>query len=167
MIKVLLVDDEDNFRIPLARRLNARNYITIDVNNGEDAIKLIRADHDIDVIILDRKMEGMSGEQTLREIKQFRPEVQVIMLTGYGSLDSATEVGRLDAFTYLNKPCDFEELIQRINDARQEKKYAMARHEVPDVPKGSLWKWLNGTHNSRPGLIILGLIILIAAFCVV
>ena len=59
-------------------------------------------------------MQGMSGEQTLQETKQFRPEVQVIMLTGFGSLESAVEVGKMDAFSYLKKPCDLAELIQTI-----------------------------------------------------
>ncbi|MFH1742023.1 MAG: SLC13 family permease [bacterium] len=162
MPKILLVDDEDRFRESLAHRLNLRGYETISVSNGVDAIKAVRSVPNIDVVLLDRKMPEMSGEQTLKEIKAFRPEIQVILLTGYGTMESAVEVGRHDAFTYLQKPCEVDELIRAVEDARQEKVYAMERHEIPPVDEGaSLLTWLKGAHNSRPGLIILGLLVFI------
>lgn len=162
MPKLLLVDDEDSFRQPLSKRLNLRGHETIDVDNGEDAIKHIRSDRDIDVVLLDRKMPVMSGEQVLKEIKAFRPELQVIILTAHGSMDSAMETGRLDAFAYLEKPCDLDELTRVIEDAREAKVHAMSRYEVPHVEKGSFRKWLMGTHNSRPGIILLGIAIFAA-----
>jgi sodium-dependent dicarboxylate transporter 2/3/5 len=162
MPKVLLVDDEDKFRTSLVKRLTLRGYETIDVDNGEDAIKLIRNDTDIDVVLLDRKMPKMSGEQVLKDIKGFRPELQVIMLTAHGSMESAMETGRLDAYSYLQKPCELEDLVKAIESAREDKVHAMARHEVPHVEKGSVWKWLLGSHNSRPGVIILGFLVFTA-----
>jgi len=159
MPKVMIVDDEDSFRIPLAERLKVRGYDSVDVNNGEDAIKIARSDTDIDIVILDLKMPRMSGDQVLRELKVFRPEIQVIMLTGHGSLDSARETGKMDAYSYLEKPCDFDELVKVVDSAREDKVYALARHEIPHVEKGSVWKWLLGSHNSRPGIIILGLLL--------
>lgn len=162
MPKVLLVDDEESFRLPLANRLKLRGYDIVDVGNGEDAIKLARNDSDIDVMLLDRKMPGMNGEQVLKEIRTFRPAIQAIMLTAYGSLSSAMEIGRLEAFAYLEKPCDLDELITVIEAARENKIHAMARHEIPHVEKGSVWKWLVGSHNSRPGVIILALVLFAA-----
>jgi len=159
MSKILLVDDEETFRVRLAERLKMRNYEVLDVDNGEDAIKLARADRDIDVIILDRKMPGMSGEQVLRELHTFRPEAQVIMLTGHASMESAMETGRLEAHSYLQKPCDIDKLIEAVEAAREDKIHAMARHEIPHVEKGSLKKWLIGSHNSRPGVIMLGIVL--------
>ncbi len=159
MPKVLLVDDEDQFRTPLAKRLNLHGYETLDVNNGEDAVKIVRNDRDIDVVVLDRKMPGMDGEQTLKAMKEFRPEIQVVVLTGHGSLVSATEMGKMDAFSYLQKPIEFDKLVEAIEEARQEKVYASARYEVPQVEKGSLWKWLIGSHNSRPLFIFIGFLI--------
>lgn len=163
MPKVLLVDDEDQFRQSLAHRLNLRDYETLDVNNGEDAIKLIRQDNEIDIVLLDRKMPGMDGEQVLREMKNFRPELQIVMLTAHGSMESAMETGRLDAYAYLQKPVEFDDLTRVIDSAREDKVHAMARHEIPHVEKGSFRKWLVGTHNSRPGIIMLGLLL----FCLI
>jgi len=159
MPKVLLVDDEETYRTSLAKRLRLRDFEVIDVDNGEAAIKIARADTEIDVIVLDRKMPGMSGEQVLQDVKAIRPEVQVIMLTGHGSVESAMETGRLEAHSYLQKPCDIDKLVEVIQSARQDKVHAMARHEIPHVEKGSLKKWLIGTHNSRPGVIMLGILL--------
>ncbi len=159
MPKILLVDDEAQFRKSIVKRLNLREYETIDVDNGEDAIKLVRNDSDIDVVILDRKMPGMDGEEVLKEIMNYRPALQVIMLTAHASMESAMATGRLEAYSYLEKPCDFDELVKVIESARMDKYHVMARHEIPHVEKGSLWKWLKGSHNSRPGIILLGLII--------
>jgi len=159
MPKILFVDDEDQFRNSIVRRLNLRDYETIDVNNGEDAIKMVRNDSDIDVVILDRKMPGMDGEEVLKEIRYYRPALQVIMLTAHASMESAMETGRLEAYSYLEKPCDLDELVKVIDSARQDKINLMAKHEIPHIEKDSLWKWLKGSYNSRPGIIILGLII--------
>lgn len=161
MAKVLLVDDEVQFRTNLADRLKLRDYEIIQADNGEEAVRLARNDLDIDVIVLDRKMPGMSGEQTLMEIRTFRPAVQIIMLTGHGSMKSAMETGRLEAYGYLQKPCELDQLIEMIEAAREDRVHVMARHEIPHITKGSLKKWLIGSHNSRPGIIMLGLIIFI------
>ncbi len=159
MPKLLLVDDDDKFRTALAERLNLRDIETIAVSNGEDAIKLARGDTEIDVVLLDRKMPGMGGEQVLHELKSFRPELQIIMLTAHGSMASAMETGRLDAYAYLEKPCEFERLVTVVKEAREDKVHALARHEIVQTEKGSLKKWLKGSHNSRPGIIILGLLL--------
>ncbi len=155
MGKVLLVDDETDFRKSLARRLALRNFEVLDVGSGEEAIKLARSDPQVEVVILDLKMPGMSGDEVLKEMKTYRPAVQVIMLTGHGSLESAMETGREDAFAYLEKPCDIGTLVQTIDSAREAKTHAMARHEIPK-PAGTWRTWFIGSHNSRPGVILLG-----------
>ena len=159
MPKTLLVDDNDKFRRSLVHRLSLRGYEVVDVDNGEEAVKQIRADSMIDVVILDRKMPGIDGEAVLAEIKGFRPEVQVIMLTGHATMQSAMTTGQLEAYSYLSKPYDFEELIKVIDSARKDKIHAMARHEIAHIERASLWRWLLGSHNSRPGLIMLGMLL--------
>ncbi|MBD3382232.1 MAG: response regulator [candidate division Zixibacteria bacterium] len=159
MARVMLVDDEVQFRESMAKRLKMRGYDIVDVGTGEEAIKIARNDSDLEVAVLDLKMPGMSGDQVLKDIKEFRPALQVIMLTGHGSVQSAMEIGRLDAFRYLEKPCDIDKLVEVIEEAREAKVHAMERHEIPRVIKGSRWKWLVGSHNHRPGVILLGLLL--------
>ena len=108
--RILLVDDEDAFREPLKRQLAVRGYDVLDVDNGEDAVRSVRHESP-EVVVLDQKMPNVDGIQTLKEIKKIRPEVQVIMLTGHGSIESARETGKHDVFHYLQKPCAVDELI--------------------------------------------------------
>ena len=159
MPKILLVDDEDKFRTSMSTRLRLRGYENIALGRGEDALKTVRQHPDIDVVVLDRKMPGISGEQVLREIKQFRPELQVIMLTGFASMESAVESGKLDAYAYLEKPCELDQLVEMIENARRDKPLMLEKHEISQIEKGSLKKWLIGAHNYRPGIIILGFLI--------
>ena len=128
------------------------------MDNGEDALRAVRHESP-EVVVLDQKMPKVDGIQTLKEIKKIRPEVQVIMLTGHGSIESARETGKHDVFHYLQKPCPLDELIDYIEAARQERVYAMARHEIPAIQRTSLWKWLVGSHNARPGFILLGVLL--------
>ena len=153
--KVLLIDDEPDFRKGLAQQLVVRNYKVLDVDNGEDAIKLVRHENP-EVVILDQKMPGMDGIQTLKEIKKIRPEVQVIMHTGHGTTESARITGKHDVFRYIEKPCPIEDLIDAIQAAASERVKALARHEIPDIQRTSLKQWLIGAHNARPGIIIAG-----------
>jgi sodium-dependent dicarboxylate transporter 2/3/5 len=162
MPKILLVDDDDKFRSSLARRLSLRGYDVIDVDNGEEAIRIARNDLEIEVIVLDLKMPGMTGDEALREIRVFRPAVQVIMLTGYGSVKSAMDTARMDAFAYLSKPCDFDEFVQTVEEAREAKVHAMTRHEVAPIVRGSAWKWLWGSPNHRPGIVLSGMLLFAA-----
>ena len=160
MPRVLLVDDEEKFRTAMKKQLELRSFKVWDVDNGEDAIKVVRR-QDPEVIILDQGMPKMDGIQTLRQIKKIRPEVQVIMLTGYGCCpESIRESCKNHVFHYMQKPCVLDQLIEMIEAARRERIYAMARHEIPEIKTGSLRRWLVGAHNRRPGLIILGFLIL-------
>ena len=158
MSKILLVDDEDRFRTSLAMRLRTRGYDVVDVDNGEEAIRKIRADSDIDIAVLDLKMPGMDGIQTLKELRAFNPAIQAVMLTGHGSLESAKEAGRLEAFKYLQKPCSVEELEAVLEEAKEEVVFAKARHEIVHQPtdRRSTLRWFMGSHNSRPLVILFG-----------
>ena len=153
-LKILIIDDEDRFRQALARQLEVRNFRVLDTASGEDAIKIVRHDNP-EVVILDQKMPGMDGIQTLKEIKKIRPEVQVIMHTGHGNLEAARLTGKHDVFYYLEKPCALDDLIKVIRAAHQEHANARSRHEIPDVKRTGLKDWLVGAHNARPGIIIL------------
>ena len=160
-LKVLVVDDEDRFRTALSQQLSVRGFHVLGVNNGEDAIKIVRHENP-EVVLLDQKMPGLDGIQTLKEIKKIRPEVQIIMLTGHGSTEAARVSGKHDVFHYLQKPCGIDELTEAIEAARQERVHALARHEIPDIKRTSLKEWLIGAHHARPGLMILGVLLFTA-----
>ena len=141
MPKLLLVDDEEQFRVSLAKRLEMRGFDILDLDNGEDAIKVIRADSEIDVVVLDRKMPGMNGIDTLKLIKKQDPIVEVIMLTGHGSMEAAVECTKLGAFKYLEKPYEFEKLIDVIKEAyehRLKKKFEHNEKRMDELQKLSL-----------------------------
>ena len=160
-LKVLLVDDEDQFRKALSQQLSVRGLTVLDVSNGEDAIKVVRHENP-EVVVLDQKMPRMDGLQTLKEIKKIRPEVQVIMLTGHGNTEAARVSGKHDVSYYLDKPCGIDELIGVIQAASQDRIHALARHEIPDIKRTSLVQWLIGVHHARPGVIILGALLFAA-----
>ncbi len=104
----------------LASRLKKRKLEVLDVENGYKAIEEVRISP-IDVAVVDVKMPGMDGLETLKQIKQINPRIEVIMLTGHASVESGIEGMRLGAFDYLMKPCDINELILKIEDAYQRK----------------------------------------------
>ena len=118
--KVLLVDDEKDFIEMLSLRLKEfGEKITVAYSGQEGLDALEKAN--IDVVILDIKMPGMDGIETLREIKKKFPLVEVIMLTGHGSTETAVEGMKLGAFDYLMKPADFDDLATKLEGARKRK----------------------------------------------
>ena len=119
-IKVLMVDDEAQFRTTTNKILTRRGFDTIMAESGEEA--LTQLSKNPDVIILDIKMPGMDGHETLLEIRKVKPDVPVIMLTGHGGLSSARQAHAEGAFDYLSKPCDIDVLAGKIRDAFHQKK---------------------------------------------
>ena len=126
-IRVLMVDDEEQFRATTKKILNKRGFETILAGNGEEAIEKLKENPN--VVILDVKMPGIDGHQTLNEIKKLAPQLPVIMLTGHGSIPSAEEALFSGAFDYLAKPCDIDLLTIKIKDAYEEGKKEIAPEE--------------------------------------
>jgi DNA-binding NtrC family response regulator len=118
--RVLLVDDEVGFLETLVKRLKRRSVDAAAVHSGEDALARFETAPP-DVVVLDVKMPGMDGLETLREIKKRHPLVEVIMLTGHADVEVAIEGMEHGAFDYLMKPCDIDELLYKIQDAYEKK----------------------------------------------
>ncbi len=123
-IRVLLVDDEKDFVETLAQRLESRNLSVATAFNGDEAISKIQ-EEDFDVVILDMVMPGRTGIEVMRVIKQIRPLVEVILLTGHATMQSAIEGMNQGAFYYLMKPTEMQNLLQKIAHAFKHK----AEHE--------------------------------------
>ncbi len=116
VIRVLLVDDETGFTEVLQKRLGKRGLDILTAVGGTVAIQILRK-NDFDVAILDLKMEDMDGIEVLKIFRKMDPDMPVIMLTGHGSEKAAKEGVSHGAFDYLLKPCDIEELIEKIHQA--------------------------------------------------
>ncbi len=127
-IKVLMVDDEEQFRATTKKILDKRGFDTIVAESGEEAIDKIKENPD--VVILDIKMPGIDGHEALRQIKKLKPDLPVIMLTGHGAMPSAMEALATGAYDYLTKPCDIDLLASKIAHA-----YEHAKVVEPGVEK--------------------------------
>ena len=119
-IRVLLVDDEKEFADALAERLRGRGLHAGTANSGDEAVARLK-EESFDVIILDMVMPGKDGIETLNEIKQVRPLVEVVLLTGFGTLDTAVSSIERGAFYYLKKPVEMRELLENIVNAYKRK----------------------------------------------
>jgi len=123
LAKVLLVDDELEFVAVLTQRLTKRNYSVTFVHSGKDALAKLEEDKDIEIVILDVKMPGLDGTETLKLIRKKWPLVEVIMLTGHSTLDSAINAIKIGAYDYLLKPIEIEKLVSRIEKAACKKRH--------------------------------------------
>jgi len=118
--RILLVDDEVDFVEMLSLRLNEVGERVTPAYSGREALEIL-GQKAVDVVILDIRMPGMDGIETLREIKKKFPLVEVMMLTGHGTTETAVEGMKLGAFDYLMKPADFDELLLKLENARKRK----------------------------------------------
>ena len=119
---IMLVDDEVPFVEAMSKRLSRRDLEVEKAFNGQEALDKLAADGKVEVVILDVKMPGMDGIETLQAIKRRVPLVEVIMLTGHATVESAIEGMKLGAFDYLHKPCDMDHLIAKVSEAAGRKR---------------------------------------------
>jgi len=117
-IRLLIVDDEERFLKTLAERLELRDFDVTPVTSGREALEVARA-REFDLALIDLKMPGMSGELLLEELRREHPAIEVIILTGHGSVDSAVQCMRAGSYHYLQKPCGTEDLLEVLKNAYQ------------------------------------------------
>ena len=120
-IRLLLVDDEEGYVNVLANRMALRGVSVSKAYSGSEAVRILRK-NDFDVAVLDLKMEDMDGIEVLKIFKTMDPELMVIMLTGHGSAQAASDGISMGAYDYLTKPCDFKELLEKVRKAYLERK---------------------------------------------
>lgn len=130
---ILLVDDEEDFRLTLAKRLAKRNLQVLAAANGEEALAAIRASA-VDVVALDVRMPGMDGIDVLQAIKAHDPLIEVVMLTGHASVEAAVEGMDHGAFDYLMKPVGIDELLYKLQDAYEARRIRLKRDEQRPRP---------------------------------
>ena len=116
MDTILIVDDEKNYLLVLEALLGPQGYEIITVNNAHDALRSAR-EADLDLVITDVKMPGMSGMELLEECKKIKPELPVIIMTAYGSIEMAVEAMKKNAYDYITKPFQNEQLKLTVKKA--------------------------------------------------
>ena len=139
-IKLLLVDDEPEFLKTVSERLALNDFDVIAVSNGGEAIASAEKDF-FDVVVVDFQMPGMDGTQVLKALKERHKYLEIIMLTGHATINSAVECTKLGAFKYLEKPYNFEKLIEVIKEAyedRLKKKFEHNKKHMEEIKKLSL-----------------------------
>lgn len=138
---VMVVDDEVDFVDVLAERLETRDFIVHKAYSGDEALRLLD-EHKVDVVILDVVMPGKSGIETLHEIKHKQPLVEVIMLTGHATVETAIQGMKLGAYDYLMKPTETPDLVQKINGAvarKREHEERIRKAEINGILKRKGW----------------------------
>jgi DNA-binding NtrC family response regulator len=119
---VMLVDDEVPFVETMAKRLNKRNFEVLQAFSGEECLEKLQSNQNLDVIILDVKMPGIDGLETLKRVKSEFPLIEVIMLTGHATIESGIRGMKLGAYDFLTKPCDIDEIVGKTQEATEKKR---------------------------------------------
>ncbi len=118
--KILVAEDEEITRKHLINTLQKAGYATVGTENGRDALSKIESDH-YDLLIADIKMPGMTGMELLEKIKEKQSEVEVIIITGFGSIGSVVEAMKKGAYDYVTKPFNLDELLLKVGKIREQR----------------------------------------------
>lgn len=146
--KILLVDDEVKFLKAVSDRLSIKGFEVTTATNGDDAIDAANKGG-FDVAVVDLQMPGTDGAQVLKILKKNHKFIEIIMLTGHATVDSAVECTKLGAFKYLEKPYDFDKLVDALKEAyqaRMKKKFERNQKRMDAIQKLSM-------HQSPLGLL--------------
>ena len=136
-INLLIVDDEKDFLTSISRSLELRGMQVHCADRGDAAIEIARK-NPIDIALVDLKMPGMNGQQTLEALKKEHPSMEIVILTGHGTIDSAAACTRSGAYAYLQKPCEFEKLMDTLVQAY--KKRVMTKKQIEEKKLDAILK---------------------------
>ena len=139
--RVLLVDDEEDFLDALSERMRNRGMQVTTSQSAAEAIQTTEAG-DYDVVVLDLLMPGMDGIQALKVLKDKRPDLQVILLTGHATVQKGIEAMKLGAMDLLEKPADINELTEKIHKAKARKMILVEKKteaKIRDILKSKSW----------------------------
>ncbi|OHB65713.1 MAG: two-component system response regulator [Planctomycetes bacterium RBG_13_63_9] len=134
--KVLLVDDEREFTEVLSQRMQSRGVAVETAGNGREALQKVQSGS-YDAIFLDLAMPGMDGIETLKHLLNVNPDLQVILLTGYASVQKGVEAVKLGAMDFLEKPAEIQKLMDKIHQAKANRMVIVERQAEEKI-KGIL-----------------------------
>ena len=139
-INLLIVDDEAQFLHSIRRSLELRDFNVITATRGNEALEIARG-RPVDVALVDLKMPGMNGQETLEALKNEHPWMEIVILTGHGTIDSAAACTRSGAHSYLQKPCELSQLLTTLAEAYKKKvmnTQQIAERKMNEILKKSL-----------------------------
>ncbi len=139
--RVLLVDDEEEFVRALAKRLRTRGLEVEITGDGESAVEKVKQ-NGFDVVVLDLAMPGIDGLETLKRLREVNQDLQVVLLTGHGSIKSGVEAIKGGAVDFLEKPAEFSELLAKIKEASAQHTLLIEKRRaerVNDILRGRGW----------------------------
>lgn len=132
--KVLLVDDEPDFLEVMAERMEARGMNVVTATSADEALKRLAAET-FDAVVLDFMMPGMDGMETLKKLKDDKPELHIILLTGYATVEKGVEAMKLGAMDFMEKPADIDKLTAKIKEAQAEKMVLAEKESAERIQK--------------------------------
>ena len=144
-INLLIVDDEEQFLHSISRSLEMRDFNVTAVNRGDKALEVARSQL-IDIALVDLRMPGMDGKETLEALKKQHPWMEIVILTGHGTIDSAAECSRAGAFSYLQKPCEFDRLLDTLAQAFRQR--VMNKKQIEEKKMDAMLRISMG-HSAR------------------
>jgi two-component system NtrC family response regulator len=139
-IRILLIDDEETLLEYLSKRLLREGFTVKATFSGEEATEVAEQEN-FDVAVVDLRMPGIDGVETQKRLRNAQPFLQFIVLTGHGSIESALESGQQDAFKYLLKPIDYDNLVETIKEAFEKKtilQNARFREQVEEIYRSGM-----------------------------
>ena len=139
--KVLLIDDEEEYTAALAERLRMRDMIVDTAPNGKIALEKVQ-DHDFDAVLLDLAMPGWDGVETLKRLKEARPDLQIVLLTGRATVRKGVEAMKHGALDLVEKPAQFKELLEKIEEASAAKALLVEErmeHDLEEILRTKSW----------------------------
>ena len=125
---ILIIDDEENIRNGLEANFQLEDYNVKSASNGKDGLELIKKG-DIDLVITDLRMDGVSGEEVVRHVATETPGIPVIVLTGHGSIDAAVQAMKLGAYDFLTKPLNLDQLNLIVKRALENRELSL-KHSI-------------------------------------
>jgi DNA-binding NtrC family response regulator len=131
-MKLMLVDDEERYLQTTAKLIEKKGYEVFTARSGEEALQKLKA-QDVHVVILDMKMPGMDGNETLKAAKALYPLVEIILLTGHATVDSAIDGLKNGAFDYLMKPADIDQILEKALDAFEKRQRVEEKIRVAQI----------------------------------
>jgi two-component system NtrC family response regulator len=156
METILIVDDEKNYLVVLEALLRPEGYEIVTADSARTALKLIE-ESDLDLVLTDMKMPGMNGMELLEQCKRIKPEVPVIMMTAYGTIEMAVEAMKKHAYDYITKPFQNEELKVTIKKALDNYRLVKENRRLSEA-LSERYRFSNIIGRSKPMLDIYDLI---------